>query len=93
MASNNQTDDDGESVREQPRWRDFAESGGVDTECTETLSSGEIDHVTMSMTVDVSDMNARDTAVLMELADLYEDSFREVCEKNRDLASDFGDRA
>jgi len=68
---------------------DTREKTGTESEEMERLTPDDQDHVTMSVTVDVSDMDERDTEVLQELSDLYENSFREVCEKNRDYSWSF----
>lgn len=54
-----------------------------------TLTSGQKDHITMSVTVDVSDMDIRDRTVLDVLAEMYENNFMEVVEKNRDYGFSF----
>lgn len=53
------------------------------------IPADEMDHVTMSVTEDVSDMECRDREVLFELAELYEESFVEVVAKNRDYSWSF----
>lgn len=71
----------GEGVTEE----DFQQA----VEDLSTLSLEDREHVTMEVTVDVSEMDEQDTLVLQALANQYESSFQEVVEKNRDYSWSF----
>lgn len=55
----------------------------------ERLDADERNHLTMSVTVNVEDMDPDDIERLARLAQMYEDSFMEVVEKNRDYSWSF----
>ena len=54
-----------------------------------TIPDSERDVIHMEYTVDVSGMDPDDREAIGQLADLYEDCFREVTEKNRDYGFSF----
>ena len=54
-----------------------------------TLDADERQHVTMEVTVDVSDVDPDSREVIAQLAQQYENSFRTVVEKNRDYGFSF----
>lgn len=54
-----------------------------------TLSPRERESVTLSVTVDVSDMAPSDREAFQHLARLYESAFEEVVSKNRDYSWSF----
>lgn len=55
----------------------------------ERVDASDTDTITMSVTVDVRDLDTRDVEVLRALARLTEDSFTEIVEKNRDYGFSF----
>jgi len=61
----------------------------VDHSEMSTIDTDDKQHVTMEVTVDVSDMDSEDREVIDALSEQYEDSFREVVEKNRDYGWSF----
>jgi hypothetical protein len=61
----------------------------VENEDISTIDAEDRDTITVNVTVDVSDLDADDTAVLTELASQYENGFREVVQKNRDYGMSF----
>lgn len=67
--------------------------GSDDEDCgDDTGNMGRIeepDHVTMSFTADVSDMDEEQVEMLQTLADTYERAFEEVVAKNRDYDFSF----
>ena len=62
---------------------------GEDPPEPRTLPVEDMDHLTMEVTVDVSDLDSIDRRVLRGLADCYEDAFQEVVNKNRDYSYSF----
>jgi len=61
----------------------------INTNELSTIDDSETHHVTMEVTVDVSDMDDDGRAEIATLAEQYEDSFREVVAKNRDYSWSF----
>jgi len=74
-------------MAENPTDADGDESGEQDE--LKRIGSENREHISLSHTVDVSDMNERDTEVLARIARLFEESFKEVVEKNRDYSWSF----
>lgn len=77
---------------------DGGQSATADNEHGDTASAGDgelstlpsdRESITMEVTVPVDDMNSRDRQALRELARIYEESFMEVVEKNRDYGWSF----
>jgi hypothetical protein len=54
-----------------------------------TIDKAESDIVEMHVSVDVSEMDKRNKAVLVELAGIFEDNFKELINKNRDYGFSF----
>jgi len=54
-----------------------------------SIDDADRTHVTMEVTMPIGDMNDVDKEVICQLARQYEDSFREICEKNRDYSWSF----
>lgn len=77
--------EDGDGVDDCTQWSD-TDMGDEDVS---TIDAEDRDTITVNVTVDVSDLDADDTAVLTELAAQYENGFREVVEKNRDYGMSF----
>jgi len=61
----------------------------IDWDEMTTVPDSERDVIRMEQTVDVSGMDAEDREAIGELADLYEDCFKTVTEKNRDYSWSF----
>jgi len=65
----------------------------TDTSYTDTdlhsIDDGDKQHVTMECTMDISDLDAEDKEVICQLARQFEDSFAEICRKNRDYSFSF----
>jgi len=55
----------------------------------EKVDPEDRDTITMSVTMDVSDMDDRDKEILSVIADIYEDNFQEIVNKNRDYGFSF----
>lgn len=53
------------------------------------IETEDRDHVTMEVTVDVTDMDDDAVEVLTKLSSIYEDAFSEVVRKNRDYGFSF----
>lgn len=77
---------DGETVSE--RSHQYTTTDDEDDDM-ERIATEDRDHITMSVTVDVSGMSERSVAVLERLAQAYEQSFEEVVAKNRDYSWSF----
>ena len=65
----------------------------TDTDYTNTdlhsIDDDDKQHVTMECTMDISDLDAEDKEVICQLARQFEDSFAEICRKNRDYSFSF----
>lgn len=83
-----------------PMWRDeVVEDLADDVEAEIEERAGQIDPsyidrdesdaITMSVTVDVRDLDERNRRILRELAAIFEENFREVVNKNRDYDFSF----